>query len=152
VKFGVGTTNNYWQTGNLVLMSVTEMQLLKAEALIRLGRSAEAVPIINSTRVAKGGLPAVDVNGPPQATVAQRASCVPRRDDGTCGNLMDALIWESRLENFGLEATIAWANARGWGTMLSGTVIHFPVPGRELQTFKIPYYTFGGPNSPGTAP
>jgi len=152
VKFGVGTTNNYWQAGNLVLVSVTEMQLLKAEALIRLGRAGEAVPIINATRVANGKLPPIDVNGPPQATDAQRASCVPRKDDGSCGNLMDALIWESRLENFGLEGTIAWANARGWGTMLSGTVIHLPVPGRELQTFKMQYYTFGGPNSPGTAP
>jgi hypothetical protein len=152
VKFGVGTTNNYWQTGNLVLMSVTEMQLLKAEALIRLGRAAEAVPIINTTRVANGKLPPVDINGPPQSTAAQRAACVPRRDNGTCGDLMEALMWESRMENFGLESTIAWANARGWGKLLSGTVMHLPVPGRELQTFKIPYYTFGGPNNPGSAP
>jgi hypothetical protein len=152
VKFGVGTTNNYWQTGNLVLVAVSEMQLLRAEALIRLGRAAEAVPIINATRVANGKLPPVDVNGPPQATAADKASCVPRRDDGSCGNLMDALIYESRFENFGLEATIAWANARGWGTLLSGTLIHLPIPGRDLQVLGIPYYTFGGPNSQGSAP
>lgn len=152
VRYGVGTANSYWSTGNLTLMSVTEMRLLKAEALIRLGRAAEAVPLINVTRVANGKLPPVTVSGPPQSTAAEKASCVPRRDDGSCGDLMDALIWESRIENFGLESTIAWANARGWGKMLSGTVIHFPVPGRELQTFKMAYYTFGGPNSPGTAP
>jgi hypothetical protein len=152
VKYGVGTANNYYQTGNLVLMSVTEMRLLKAEALIRLNRAAEAVPLINVTRTGNGKLPPVTVAGPPQATAAERAACVPRRDNGDCGDLMDALIWESRIENFGIEATIAWANARGWGKLVSGTVFHLPVPGRELQTLGLPYYTFGGPNNPGSAP
>ncbi|MEP6493016.1 MAG: RagB/SusD family nutrient uptake outer membrane protein [bacterium] len=152
VKFGVGTANNYWQTGNLVLMAVSEMQLLRAEALIRLGRAAEAVTIINATRVANGKLPPVDVSGPPQGNAAEIASCVPKRDNGACGDLMDALMYESRFENFGVEGTIAWANARGWGKLLSGTLIHFPIPGRDLQVLGIPYYTFGGPNSHGSAP
>ena len=56
------------------------------------------------------------------------------------------------IENFGIEATIAWANARGWGKMLPGTMIHLPIPGRELQTLELPYYTFGGLGKPGTAP
>ena len=152
VKYGVGTTNNYYQTGNLVLISLTEMRLLKAEALIRLNRAAEAVALINVTRVANGKLPPVTVSGPPAGTPAEIAACVPRKDNGTCGDLMDALIWESRIENFGIEGTIAWANARGWGKLTTGTAFHLPVPGRELQTLGIPYYTFGGPNNPGSAP
>jgi hypothetical protein len=157
VKYGVGTTvpgtsTSIYQNTNITLMTVTEMRLLKAEALIRLGRAAEAVPLINVTRVANGKLPPVTLAGPPQSTAGERASCVPRRDNGSCGDLMDALIHESRFENFGVEATIAWANARGWGKLLSGTPFHLPIPGRELQTLGLAYYTFGGPNNPGSAP
>ena len=160
VKFGVGTANNYWTQGQLVLVSVREMQLLKAEALIRIGGAANltaAAAIINASRTANpcnaagcatgGNLPAVTSAGVPVT-----ATCVPRKTTGACGDLMDALMWESAMENFGLEATIAYVNARGWGTMLSGTAFHLPVPGRELQTFKMPYYTFGGPNNPGSVP
>jgi len=159
VKFGLGTTNSNFDSGIHTLVSVTEMQLLKAEALIRLGGAANltaAANIINVTRTRFNGTgtPAATNNLAPvtAAGVPAAANCVPRRDNGTCGDLMDALMWESRIENFGLEGTIAWANARGWGTLLSGTVIHFPIPGRELQTFKMAYYTFGGPNSTGSAP
>ena len=152
VRYGFGTTNNFYQTGLIDLMTLTEMDFIRAEALYRLNRRAEAVTLINKTRVANGKLPPVDVNGPPQATAAQKAACVPRRDDGSCGDLFDALMWESRIENFGIEATIAWANARGWGKLLPGTMIHLPIPGRELQTLELPYYTFGGLGKPGTAP
>jgi hypothetical protein len=146
-----GTAGTAYYLALNPIMTVTEMNLLKAEALIRLGRAAEAVPLINATRVANGKLPAVDVNGPPQATAAQRASCVPRKVDGTCGNLMDALMYESRLENYGVEVTIAYGNARGWGLLEKGAMLHLPIPGRELQTLGLAYYTYGG-DAPGSMP
>jgi hypothetical protein len=160
VKFGLGTANNYSTQGVHDLITVREMQLLKAEALIRIGGAAniaQAVTIINASRTANpcsaagcatgGNLPAVTAAGVPVS-----ATCVPRRDDGACGDLMDALMWESRIENYGIEATTAYVNARGWGKLLPGTAIHLPIPGRELQTFKMAYYTFGGPGNPGSAP
>ncbi|MEO5815158.1 MAG: hypothetical protein ABIT20_07750, partial [Gemmatimonadaceae bacterium] len=68
---GVGNT---WTTGPQPALTVTEMRLLKAEALIRLGRATEAVPLINVTRVANGELPPVTIDGPPDVP-----GCVPRK-------------------------------------------------------------------------
>jgi hypothetical protein len=128
-------------------MTVTEMDLLKAEALIRLGRAAEAVPLINKSRIANGELPAVTVDGPPN-----EAGCVPRKENGDCGSLWDALRYEKSIEGAGVNGVVAFFDARGWRTLPEGTPIHFPIPGRELQTLRLPLYTFGGPGGQGSAP
>lgn len=119
-------------------LSVKEMNLLKAEALIRLNRAAEAVPLINATRVANGKLPPVTVDGD------KSARCVPRKLDGSCGNLMDALIYEKRIETLWLSGGLSFFDARGWGILLKGTALHFPVPALELNALPLPVYTFGG--------
>ena len=78
---------------------------------------------------------------------------MPRKDNGTCGDLLDAIQYEKRIELYpGSEADLFWYDARGWGKMLSGTPWHLPISGRELIQLKIPYYTFGGIGSPSTAP
>jgi hypothetical protein len=119
-------------------LSVQEMNLLRAEALIRLNRPAEALPLINASRVAKGQLPPVTVNGD------QTARCVPRKLSGACGNLMDALIYEKRFETLLLSGGLALFDGRGWGILLKGTPLHFPVPALELNALPLPVYTFGG--------
>lgn len=145
VRYLVAPLNNYHSTGLITTMSVDEMKYIRAEALIRLNRQAEALPLINPTRVAAGLAP-VTVAGPPN----DRA-CVPKRDDGTCGDLFDALQYEKRIDLFPTEALISFADARGWGKLLPGTPIHFPVHGRELELFGFPYYTIGGGGA-GSAP
>jgi hypothetical protein len=145
VRFLVPPLNNYHQTGLITTMSVDEMRYIRAEALIRLNRPAEALALINPTRTA-AGLPAVTVAGPPN----DRA-CVPKRDDGSCGDLFDALQYEKRIDLFPTEAIIAFADARGWGKLISGTPLHFPVHGRELELLGFPYYTIGGGGA-GSAP
>ena len=142
-RFGTGES---WQSGPQVAMTVTEMHLLKAEALIRLGRADEAVPLINLTRVANGELPPVTIDGPPD-----EPGCVPRKQSGACGSLWDALRYEKRIEMAGVDATVAYFDARGWQTLLEGTFVHLPIPGRELGTLQLPLYTFGG-NLEGSAP
>jgi hypothetical protein len=77
---------------------------------------------------------------------------VPRKDNGACGNLFDAIQYEKRIELYPTEGDISWWDARGWGKLLPGTPYHVPVSGRELISLGIPYYTFGGVGSPGTAP
>lgn len=136
-----------WQTGQQLAMSVVEMDLLKAEALIRLGRAAEAVPLINRSRVANGELPPVTVDGPPN-----EPGCVPRKENGACGSLWDALRYEKGIEGLGMGGVIAFFDARGWQTLPEGTPIHLPIPGRELATLQLPNYTFGGPGGQGSAP
>jgi hypothetical protein len=140
---GTGTT---WESGAQVAMTVAEMDLLKAEALIRLGRAAEAVPLINKTRVANGQLPPVTVDGPPDV-----AGCVPRKLNGACGSLWDALRYEKGIEGLGVSGVIRFMDARGWQMLPENSFIHLPVPGRELGVLRQELYTYGGGGT-GSAP
>jgi hypothetical protein len=119
-------------------MKTAEMQLIKAEGLLRLfGPSQQVADIINATRQARGQLsPAV--GSEPQS------------------DLMDKLIYEKRIEGFLLCNGCAFFDRRGLGPlaptgpdfhhgMVEGTPLHFPVPGVELERLGLPYYTFGGP-------
>lgn len=143
LRNGTGTT---WESGAQVAMTVAEMDLLKAEALIRLGRAAEAVPLINKTRVANGQLPSVTVDGPPDTP-----GCVPRKFNGNCGSLWDALRHEKKVEGVGVSGVIAFFDARGWQSLPENTLIHLPVPGRELGVLRQDLYTYGGGGA-GSAP
>lgn len=142
-RYGLGTS---WQDSPNPDMLVSEMNLLKAEAYIRLNQPANAVPLINLTRAANGQLPAVTVDGPPD-----EAGCVPRKIAGGCGSLWDALRYEKNIEGMGVTGVIAFFDARGWGALPQGTPLHFPVPGAELATLRLPNYTFGGSGA-GSAP
>jgi hypothetical protein len=141
LRFGRGTS---WEEGPQLAMTVTEMDLIRAEALIRLNRAVEAVPLINATRVINGELPPVTVDGPPD-----EPGCVPRKympgpTQGQCGSLWDALRYEKRIEIAGVDPTVAFADARGWQTLVQNTYIQLPVPGSELGTLERPLYTYGG--------
>ena len=140
-------TGDFWYTGKQVTISRTEMDLLKAEALIRLGRAEEAVPLINATRVANGGLPPVTIDGPPDD-----ANCVPRKVTGECGSLWDAMIHERQMENTAIESVNIWFDFRGLGRLQEGSLIHFPVSGIEMENLGLPVYTFGGVGGEGAAP
>jgi hypothetical protein len=124
--------------------SPTELHLLRAEGHIRRGEIAQALPLINLTRVANGQLPPVVDAG----TVPGGADCVPKRPDGSCGNLMDALKWEKRNEVRFTGFAGFFYDDRGWGDLVSGTALHWPVPGRELELLQVPFYTFGGGTNP----
>ncbi len=126
-------------------MTVDEMKFIRAEALFNLGRKAEAAALINPSRVA-AGLKPVDANGPPND-----ASCVPRKLDGTCGDLFAAIKYEKRMELFPMLAEVSYFDTRGWGELLPGTPIHLPPSGRDMASAGIAIYTFGG-GGPGSAP
>jgi len=123
---------------SLPTITVAEMDLLKAEALYRLGDGAGAAELVNRTRVANGQLPPVTEAGVPDAP-----DCVPRKADGTCGDLWDALVYEKRIETAGTDQ-IAFFDARGFGLLVPGTLLHLPIPGEELNVYGIPNYSFGG--------
>lgn len=137
----------YGRTANAPLLGITvaEMDFLRAEALYRAGDLAGAAALVNKTRTTNGGLPPVTEAGVPAGE-----ACVPRKDDGSCGDLWDALVYEKRLETAGADQ-IAFFDARGFGNLVSGTFLHLPIPGRELDIYRIPRYTFGGGGA-GSAP
>ena len=143
---------NTWEVGPQLVLTVTEKNLLRAEALIRLGRAPEAVPLINLSRVAIGELDPVTVDGPPNV-----AGCVPRKIrpgpmQGQCGSLWDALRYEKRIEGAGIDQTTAYLDARGWQSLPVGTPLEFPVPALELQLREQPIYSYGGVGGPSSAP
>lgn len=144
LRNGTGTS---WQTGPQLAVTIAEMDLLKAEALIRLNRAAEAVPLINKTRVANGELPPVTINGPPD-----EPGCVPRKLNGQCGSLWDALRYEKGVEMIGTDGVVRFFDSRGWQLLPENTFVHLPVPGRELGTLRMELYTFGGPGGEASAP
>ncbi len=148
-RWGRGTS---WESGPLKAVNIAEMDLIKAEGLIRLNRADEAIPLINKYRVTNGQLPPVDINGAPGTA----PNCTPRRMDGTCGNLWDALCYEKRIETLGLEGGPAYYDARAWGFLAEYTAVEFPIPRLELELLypgdQGAIYSFGGPGGESAAP
>lgn len=130
---------NFCWFGQVPEITKTEMDLLKAEGLMRTGSEGQAAEIINRTREDNGGLEQVTASGVPESN-----SCVPQNADGSCGDLMDALVYEWGVEVFQVSAGLAWFHDRGWGELVSGTPVHMPVPGSELEVLQKEIYTYGG--------
>jgi starch-binding outer membrane protein, SusD/RagB family len=135
-----------WRNEPLLIMSVDEMELYRAEGYARTGQGALAADIVNRTRVDHGELPPVTASGVPQS-----ADCVPRDYQGNCMDIVGAVFYERMLETTGFEAPRDWMEMRGWGYLYPGTFVQLPVPGRELETLNLPLYTFGG-GGDGSAP
>jgi hypothetical protein len=144
------------QEGHFVLASEDENRLLRAEAMLRTGRVAEAVQLINVTRtrgvlvegeLTDGNLPPLTAAGVPEVD----GECVPRTEARQCGSMMDALIWERQIELFGQDPMRAWHDRRGFGQLQPGTILHMPIPARYLVSLGLELYTFGGVGGDGAA-
>lgn len=125
-----------------------ENDLLAAEGYIRTGDIAKAAAKIDLSRVGNGGLPALSgaVTSATQA-VPGGANCVPQVPTGSgtvaCGNIMEAMKYEKRIENTYASFGRFWIDGRGWGDLVEGTPLEFPVPYQEMQTRQLPYYLLG---------
>jgi hypothetical protein len=155
IRNNAGTTATANGVGIAWMVTVDENRLLRAEALLRTGNLQGAADLINVTRTRNQtlqngtvipGLPPVTAAGVPQSP-----NCVPRTDAGACGDLMTALMYERRIELIGLDAVRSYPEARGFGVLPSGTFIHQPVPGNELDLLGMPIYSYGGPGGEGAA-
>lgn len=144
-RWGRGNT---WETTPLVTISEAEIDLLRAEAYLWLGQPQLAIPLINKTRVAKGGLLPVTLDGAPQGP---NGRCTPRKVTGECGSLWDALRYEKGIETMGTEGYISWWDRRGWQNLVEGTEVHWPMPLADQELLTIPVYSAGG-GQPGSAP
>jgi hypothetical protein len=125
-----------------------ENDLLAAEGYIRTGNIAAAAAKIDLSRVANGGLPALSgVVTSATQPVPGGANCVPQVPTGTgtvtCGNILEAMKYEKRIENTYASFGRFWIDARGWGDLVEGTPLEFPVPYQEMQSRQKPYYLLG---------
>nr|BCX01746.1 MAG: hypothetical protein KatS3mg041_1792 [Bacteroidota bacterium] len=133
--------------GPMPFVTLREMKLLKAEALLRLNqRIPEVVAIINETRVENGGLSPASVNDPVGSPSDGNPSNIEHVRSGAVrdGSLWAKLKYEWRLENFAVTSGLALFTKRGWGELVSGTPLHYPVPAQELETLRLDVYTHGG--------
>ena len=44
-----------------------------------------------------------------------------------------------------------YVDSRGWGRLPDGTLLHFPIPARELAALNMAVYSFGGVGGPAAA-
>lgn len=150
---------DFWNTfnGAVPVMTRAEMDLLMAEGYIRKGDFVNAMVKINITRVANGKLP--PLTGIISATdpISTSGSCVPRVPQppnfttAACGNIMEALKWEKRLETILTHLGAWFIDSRGWGDLAEGTPLHFPVPFQEMDARAKPSYNLGGVGGIGSA-
>jgi hypothetical protein len=147
---------NTARIGTFPHMVMPEMWGLIAEAAIRTGNFALAAQNIDRTRVSRGGLPSVagitDLNTP----VPGGNACVPRvpvfsggNFTTRCGNILEAMKWEKRMEMAYISYGAWYFDMRGWGDLPEGTPIHFPVPWQERDVRVQPYNNMGGVGQPG---
>ena len=131
--------------GTWILFAATEVRMLQAEALLRLNRTAEAVPLINTTRVANG-LAAIPTSALSTDAVPGGNACVPRVPQpnvfttSVCGSVFEAMKWEKRMETALTGYNQWYLDARGWGDLPLGTGLSWPVPYQELDSRSKPLY------------
>jgi hypothetical protein len=149
------------RTGRALTMAIAEMNLLKAEGLIRTGQFAAAAALINITRTAPmacfanctsatptlyavgGGLPAItafDATSP----VPGGEDCVPQVPSGSglaCGNMFEAMKWEKRMETAYVHYLAWYLDSRRWGDLAEGTPLWVPVPYQDWKARGLPSST-----------
>lgn len=132
------TFGNIDYAGSIPLVEVKEMDALRAEAAYRAGNMQAVADFVNASRT-QHGLIATDAAG-------TNTNCVPKLPNGSCGDLWEMFKWEKRLETqFAGPLRIGWYfDGRGWGDLMEGTILQFPVPYREMQLLQRTPYNYGG--------
>lgn len=118
--------------GVLAVYPKAENDLMKAEASLRTGNKSGAIDIINAgTRVTRGGLPNLGAGA-------------------TDTEVFDAIYYERDIELFSHSLGTGFFDMRRRNYLQPGTLLHFPIPGKELETLGEDYYSLGsGKGTPG---
>jgi len=138
---------NAARVGTYPVMTRAEMRLLAAEGQIRTGHVDLAGPLIDASRVSKGNLPPVTGIVDLTTPVPGGAACVPRVPQPpnftstACGNILEALKWEKRMETAFIGYGSWYFDGRGWGDVPAGTALNWPVPWQEMDARVEPFYS-----------
>lgn len=65
--------------------------------------------------------------------------------------MMEALKYEYRMETYFTGYGQWFFAMRGWGDLVVGTPLEFPVPYQEMQVRLRPFYNLGGVGNPDAA-
>jgi hypothetical protein len=134
-------------SGPWISMGKAEIDMLAAEGHIRQGNFGAAMALINVWRT-RAGLPALAGITSLTQPVPGGSACVPLVPTGTggvqCGNIMEAMKYEKRMETAMTGYGQWFFDARGWGDLPEGTPLEFPVPYQERDARILPSYSLGG--------
>lgn len=116
--------------------------LLRAEALLRLNRLADAVALLNQgTRNTRGGLPPLSAAATPP--VIEKALFYERAIE-LLGTAPMSLFFDRRR----IAPRLSHDELDALGGLQMGTPAHLPVPASELRVHGLPPYNFGGEKDP----
>jgi hypothetical protein len=150
-----GVVNIASISGPVAELSKTEIDMLAAEGYIRQGNLAAAGALIDLSRL-RNGLPSVGVPASATAPISTAADCVPHVPQGpnftssACGNILEAMKYEKRMETAWTSYLAWYTDSRGWGDLVTGTVVEWPVPYQEMQARYNPYHTGNNQAPKGT--
>jgi hypothetical protein len=141
-----GASNLAASTGPYTEISATEVAMLAAEGYIRTNNLPAAIALVNASRARNGldALPALTSATAPYST--DKSTCVPQVPQApnftttACGSLLEAMKYEKRMESAFTGYMIWFADNRGWGDLIEGTVVEWPVPYQEMQARQSAYY------------
>jgi hypothetical protein len=143
--------------GTQVQFSKGENDMLAAEGDIYAGNFAAAQALIDISR-AKHGLPSIGtITSATQPIQGGSSSCVPRVPQPpafstvACGNILEAMKWEKRMETAYVNYASWYHDGRGWGDLVFGMPTMWPVPNEEMDSRQEPFYNMGGIGNPGSA-
>jgi hypothetical protein len=153
-RYGANYVNSV--SGPYTDVSKTEMDMLAAEGYIRTGNLAAAAALIDVTRI-KNGLTSIGVPASATAPIGTLAeNCVPRVPQAPaftsvgCGNIWEAMKYEKRMETAFTGYLVWFTDSRGWGDLITGTVIEWPVPYQEMQARYGPWHAGNNQAGKGT--
>jgi len=137
--------------GPMPVLIKPEMDLLKAEAILRNGGDlGQVADLINNTRVGLGELEPATASTP-AGTPADNPNPLTSDTDPDPVTLWSMLKYEFNMEVQMTGSGAVFFHDRGWGDLVEGTPLHFPVAGQELETLGLQIYTFGGVGGPCSA-
>jgi len=142
---------------DLPFFTVAENDMLAAEGYIRTGNIPAAAALIDKTRVPNGLAALTGVVTTATQPVPGGTGCVPRVPVGpnftstACGNILEAMKWEKRMETAYTTFGAWYFDSRGWGDLPEGTPLQWPVPYQELDARVKPIYDLGGVGRPSGA-
>jgi hypothetical protein len=144
------------QSGPYPIMAKGEIDMLAAEGYIRTQQWPLAVALIDTYRTRNNLLPlgnitSLDTPVPGGAACVPKVPAPPTFKSAVCGNIMEAMKWEYRMETAYVGYGQWYFAGRGWGDLPAGTPIHFPVPYQERDATQQPFYNLGGVGRPGGA-
>lgn len=131
--------------GQFPIMTQAEVDMLAAEGYIRTGRFSQAATLIDRYRV-RNGLPSVAGLTALGQPVPGGRACIPRipTSSGTstmCGDLYEAMKYEKRMETAFTGIGQWFIDHRGWGDLIVGTPLEWPVPYQEMDARRMASYS-----------